>query len=236
MVPRSSPRALTKAPFYGSAGASQRRYTQGAAQVAGPRAFDGRDLQTTRSGFVRSQTTPYQEAHMAIMAEKPAGDTTIRPFTIETPEADLDDLRARIAATRWPTKELVDDRSQGVQLATMQALVRYWTTEYDFGAPRDATQRTAAVHHRDRWRGHPLHPRALAARGRAAADHDPRLARLGDRTARDRRPADRPDRARRRRRGRVPPGSAVDTRLWLLRQSRGNSAGTRTASDSPGRS
>jgi pimeloyl-ACP methyl ester carboxylesterase len=70
---------------------------------------------------------------MAVMAEKPAGDTTIRPFTIETPEADLDDLRARIAATRWPTRELVDDRSQGVQLATMQALVRYWTTEYDFG-------------------------------------------------------------------------------------------------------
>jgi pimeloyl-ACP methyl ester carboxylesterase len=70
---------------------------------------------------------------MAFMAEKPAGDTTIRPFTIEAPEADLDDLRARIAATRWPTSELVDDRSQGVQLATMQALARYWTTEYDFG-------------------------------------------------------------------------------------------------------
>ena len=69
---------------------------------------------------------------MAVMAEKPAGDTTIRPFTIETPEADLDDLRARIAATHWPTKELVDDRSQGVQLATMRELARYWTTEYDW--------------------------------------------------------------------------------------------------------
>ena len=69
---------------------------------------------------------------MAVMAEKPAGDTTIRPFTIETPDADLDDLRARIAATRWPTKELVDDRSQGVQLATMRELARYWTTEYDW--------------------------------------------------------------------------------------------------------
>ena len=69
---------------------------------------------------------------MAVMAEKPAGDTTIRPFTIEIPEADLDDLRARIAATRWPTKELVDDRSQGVQLATMRELARYWTTEYDW--------------------------------------------------------------------------------------------------------
>jgi pimeloyl-ACP methyl ester carboxylesterase len=70
---------------------------------------------------------------MTVMAEKPAGDTTIRPFTIETPEAELEDLRARIAATRWPTSELVDDRSQGVQLATMKELVRYWTTEYDFG-------------------------------------------------------------------------------------------------------
>jgi pimeloyl-ACP methyl ester carboxylesterase len=69
---------------------------------------------------------------MDVMAEKPAGDTTIRPFTIETPEAELEDLRARIAATRWPTSELVDDRSQGVQLATMKELVRYWTTEYDF--------------------------------------------------------------------------------------------------------
>ena len=69
---------------------------------------------------------------MAVMADKPAGDTAIRPFTIETPEADLDDLRARIAATHWPTKELVDDRSQGVQLATMRELARYWTTEYDW--------------------------------------------------------------------------------------------------------
>ncbi len=71
---------------------------------------------------------------MAVMADKPAGDTAIRPFTIETPEADLDDLRARIAATHWPTKELVDDRSQGVQLATMRELARYWTTEYDWRA------------------------------------------------------------------------------------------------------
>ena len=68
---------------------------------------------------------------MAVMAEKSPGDT-IRPFTIETPEADLDDLRARIAATRWPEKETVGDPSQGVQLATMQALARYWAEEYDW--------------------------------------------------------------------------------------------------------
>src|SRR4029453_5453518 len=57
----------------------------------------------------------------------------IRPFRVEIPQDQVDDLRRRIAATRWPTKELVEDRSQGVQLATAQALARYWSTEYDFG-------------------------------------------------------------------------------------------------------
>src|SRR4051794_6097704 len=60
-----------------------------------------------------------------------AAQSAIRPFTVETPEADLDDLRARIAATRWPEKETVEDQSQGVQLATMQALARYWGSDYD---------------------------------------------------------------------------------------------------------
>jgi pimeloyl-ACP methyl ester carboxylesterase len=55
----------------------------------------------------------------------------VRPFHVDVPEGDLDDLRRLIAATRWPSKELVEDRSQGVQLATMQALARYWTTVYD---------------------------------------------------------------------------------------------------------
>jgi pimeloyl-ACP methyl ester carboxylesterase len=58
--------------------------------------------------------------------------TAIRPLTGETPQADLDDLRARIAATRWPEKEPVEDQSQGVQLATMQELARYWADEYDW--------------------------------------------------------------------------------------------------------
>src|SRR3954469_18129012 len=69
---------------------------------------------------------------MAAMAAKSAEATAIRPFTIEVPEADLEDLRARIAATRFPEKETVDDLSQGVQLATMQALVSYWREEYDW--------------------------------------------------------------------------------------------------------
>ena len=57
----------------------------------------------------------------------------VRPFQVEIPEEQVAELRRRIEATRWPSSELVDDRSQGVQLATMQALARYWTTEYDFG-------------------------------------------------------------------------------------------------------
>src|SRR5215204_795969 len=67
---------------------------------------------------------------MSVTAEA----TAIRPFHIEVPEEQLDELRRRIAATRWPSRELVDDRSQGVQLATMKELARYWTTDYDWRA------------------------------------------------------------------------------------------------------
>src|SRR5215203_4265077 len=58
--------------------------------------------------------------------------TAVRPFRIDVPEEALDDLRRRIAAASWPSKELVEDRSQGVQLATMQQLARYWATDYDW--------------------------------------------------------------------------------------------------------
>jgi pimeloyl-ACP methyl ester carboxylesterase len=57
--------------------------------------------------------------------------TEVRPFRFEVSQQEIDELRRRITATRWPSKELVDDRSQGVQLATTQELARYWTTEYD---------------------------------------------------------------------------------------------------------
>src|SRR5262245_59718485 len=58
--------------------------------------------------------------------------TAIRPFRVHVPEADLADLRRRIATTCWPNKELVEDRSQGVQLTTLRELARYWTTEYNW--------------------------------------------------------------------------------------------------------
>ena len=58
--------------------------------------------------------------------------SAIRPFRVSVPEAALVDLRTRITATRWPERETVADASQGVQLATMQELARYWATDYDW--------------------------------------------------------------------------------------------------------
>jgi pimeloyl-ACP methyl ester carboxylesterase len=61
-------------------------------------------------------------------------DTEIRPFHLDVPDAELGELRRRIDATRWPSQELVADRSQGVQLKTLQELARYWRSEYDWSA------------------------------------------------------------------------------------------------------
>ena len=73
-----------------------------------------------------SQTTKAQRANLA------SDKTAIRPFHVNVPEAELTELRRRINATKWPEKETVSDATQGVELATMQALARYWATEYDW--------------------------------------------------------------------------------------------------------
>jgi pimeloyl-ACP methyl ester carboxylesterase len=77
---------------------------------------------TTRTTSAGAVPAPRAEADL----------TAVRPFEVHVPEEQLADLRRRLAATRWPTRELVADRSQGVQLATMQELTRYWATEYDW--------------------------------------------------------------------------------------------------------
>lgn len=66
------------------------------------------------------------------VAGRSADDRSIRPFTVEVPQTSLDELRHRLAATRWPDKETVTDRSQGTQLAKLQDLVRYWGTRYNW--------------------------------------------------------------------------------------------------------
>src|SRR5580693_5055158 len=63
-----------------------------------------------------------------------SNETEIRPFRVDMPDEAIADLRRRIAARRWPSRELVADRSQGVQLATLQELARYWATDYDWAA------------------------------------------------------------------------------------------------------
>jgi pimeloyl-ACP methyl ester carboxylesterase len=79
---------------------------------------------------VTSSSSPSTARAGALPAEL---DETVRPFHVDVPEEELVDLRRRIAATRWPEQETVDDQTQGVQLGTIQALARYWGRDYDFG-------------------------------------------------------------------------------------------------------
>jgi pimeloyl-ACP methyl ester carboxylesterase len=91
----------------------------------------------------RARPTLTGEAHMtqintvdapaaATASREAPGEDAIRPFRARVADADVADLRRRLKATRWPTKELVEDRSQGVQLATLKEFVRYWSTDYDW--------------------------------------------------------------------------------------------------------
>lgn len=79
-----------------------------------------------------SGTAPGDSLIIAEIVSPAADEQTIRPFAYHASDAELADLKHRIAATRWPGRELVEDASQGVQLATIQALARYWATEYDW--------------------------------------------------------------------------------------------------------
>ena len=143
--------------------------------------------------------------------------TEIRPFRVDISEEALEDLGRRIAATRWPSKELVADRSQGVQLATMQELAALLGERLRLRRRLEARlnalpQFTTEI---DGVEIHFIHVRS------PHEDALPLIMTHGwpgsvDRAARDHRPADRPDRARRHPRGRIPPGAAVLARLRLL--------------------
>ena len=87
--------------------------------------LDRRKLLATTAAVAASSLIP---ANVSAATE----DTTIRPFRINVPEEELINLRRRVAATRWPESETVTDDSQGVPLATMQELARYWATDYDW--------------------------------------------------------------------------------------------------------
>ena len=155
-------------------------------------------------------------------------DTTgIRPFHVNVPDAALVDLRRRIAATRWPDRETVDDQSQGAQLAKLQELVRYWGTGYDWRKAEAKLNALPQFMTTIDGRRHSLHPRPLSSPECAAGDHHARLAGLGVRAAQDHRSAHRSDRARRPRRGRLRRRHPVDAGLRLLRQADGHRLGPR---------
>jgi pimeloyl-ACP methyl ester carboxylesterase len=85
-----------------------------------------------RSNDMTKQKTPSARFRARATPPAAASDTAIRPFHIKISDEALADLRRRVKATRWPSRELVKDRSQGVQLAALQELARYWSSEYDW--------------------------------------------------------------------------------------------------------
>jgi pimeloyl-ACP methyl ester carboxylesterase len=90
-------------------------------------AFADSKFKATQKENTMNQTSATQRG-----SEQAKDKTAIRPFQVNVPEAELTELRRRINATKWPERELVTDASQGVQLATMQKLARYWGTDYDW--------------------------------------------------------------------------------------------------------
>ena len=101
---------------------------------------------------------------MTEVAQQSGGDkTAVRPFHVNVPEAELAELRRRISATKWPERETVADASQGVQLATMQALARLLGDGVRLAQVRGEAERPAELHHRDRRARHSFHSRPLEA-------------------------------------------------------------------------
>ena len=89
-------------------------------------------LSPNRRGFLATTTAVGAIALLPKAVTATSGDTTIRPFSINIPQEQLDDLHRRVVATRWPDKERVTVDTQGVQLATIQRLAKYWATHHDW--------------------------------------------------------------------------------------------------------
>ena len=93
--------------------------------------------------------------------EQATDKNTIRPLRVTVPEAELTELRRRINATKWPERETVTDATQGVQLATMQALARYWAHGLRLAQIEARLNALPQFHHRNRWAGHSFHSRSF---------------------------------------------------------------------------
>ena len=169
----------------------------------------GGKSKTAKKEETMAQTSASQQG------SKPADKNAIRPFHVKVPEAELAELRRRIKATKWPERETVTDASQGVQLATTQALALYWATEYDWR--KIEAKMNALPHHGDRWTGHSFPSRSFETRKCVAADRYARMARLDHRTDEDHRSTDQSHGVRRERIGRVPRGNTLAAGFRLFR-------------------
>src|ERR1700722_6329470 len=105
-------------------GPDRRDRTRPSATLSISAAGTGRCRLDPNRGIPVSTSTPSTQTALTA--------TAVRPFRAHVPDDEIADLQRRIAATRWPSQELVADRSQGVQLATIQELTRYWATDYDW--------------------------------------------------------------------------------------------------------
>jgi pimeloyl-ACP methyl ester carboxylesterase len=99
--------------------------------IKGVSAMTGSATSTNTTNATGATTTITTNATGASVVQT-SGNTDIRPFSVNVPEAELTELRRRIVATRWPEKETIADGSQGVPLALMQALAQYWANNYDW--------------------------------------------------------------------------------------------------------
>jgi pimeloyl-ACP methyl ester carboxylesterase len=109
---------------------SRRHFIRASSMFGVVAAFSPALIRDTFANLKVEKNTMTQPSATGI--EQASDKTAIRPFEFNFPDAELADLRRRVNATRWPERELVSDASQGVQLATMQKLARYWGTDYDW--------------------------------------------------------------------------------------------------------
>ncbi len=92
-------------------------------------------------------------------ASTPASSPLVRPFTVAIADSEIDDLKQRLARTRWPHPETVPDWSQGVRLENAKSLIDYWEREYDWRRFEIRAQSFPSISDCDRRAGYSLHPR-----------------------------------------------------------------------------
>ena len=181
----------------------------------------------TMAALVLSLAGGAHAADAGASAGRSAEDLSIRPYTVQIPQAALDDLRRRIAATRWPDQETVDDRSQGAQLDKAARAGSLLGHGLRLAKGRSEAERPSAIRHDDRRRRHSFHPPPFAPSERDPGNRHARLAGIRHRATQDHRSAHGSNRARRKRRGRFRRRHPVLAGLRLLRQADSHRLGPR---------